>query len=265
MNFSNLLGIKCKAYNKKIFKLNSFSKIVGKFAKITLFIEKGNDYQLVFAGNENLLPTFKVQDDTLYIRQTPLLNKQGILANQVLKIIIPASCELQECELVNKLGNIDLNKLKIKKLHAMCQEGRLKVYSSRIEKTDLKTNCGDLIVHSCTINNGLLSTYEGEVKVLCSNLNETKLDVTDGNIIMTDNILRGGSSSIYEGNFILTNIILKSNYIVNNNEGNNTAWNVNVKKADLKSTNGTNSMKAKLNPAGFVLKMITLDGDNLIK
>lgn len=265
MNFGDLLGIKCKTYHKKVFKLNSFSKIIGKFAKITLFIERGDEYQLVFAGNENLLPTFKVQDDTLYIRQTPHLNRQGVLENQVLKIIIPASCELQECELFNKLGDIDLHKLNIEKLHAMCQEGELKVYNSKIEKTELKTNCGDLIVHSCTINDGFLAVYEGELKVLCSNLNEIKLDVTEGNIIMTDNTLRGGSSSLYEGNFTLTNVILKSDYIVNNNEGNNTAWNINVKRADLESTNGTSSMKAKLNPAGFILRMVTLDGDNLVK
>ena len=265
MSFYDILGIKCKAYNKKVFKLNPFSNIVGKFTKITILVETGTDYKLIFAGNENLLPTFKVEDDTLYIEQTHRFNKQGILADQILKIIVPASIQLQNCQLFNKLGNINLIDLKIKELQINCHAGLLKVCHAEIEKADLKLDRGNLEIHSSRINLGLLSTYDGELKVLCSTLNDVNLNVTEGNIIMTDNILQGGSSQLYSGNFALTNATLKSDYSVKNSDGNNTAWNVNVKKADLQSENGNNTMKAKLNPTGFILKMIARDGDNLVK
>lgn len=265
MSFYDILGIKCKAYNKKVFKLNPFSNIIGKFTKITILVEAGEDYKLIFAGNENLLPTFKVEDNTLYIEQTHRFNKRGILANQILKIIVPATMQLQNCHLFNKLGNIDLINLKIKDLQVNCQAGLLRVCHAKIERADLKINRGNLAIHSSEINKGLLSTYEGEVKVLCSSLTDVTLDVTDGNIIMTDNTLKGGSSQLYSGNIALTNVTLKSDYGVKNNAGNNTAYNVNVKKADLQSENGNNTMKSKLYSTGFTLKMVTLDGDNIVQ
>lgn len=263
MNFCELFGIKCKTYSKKVFDLNPFHNIVGKFVKMTIFVETGTNYQLKFAGNENLLPTFTVENDTLYIQQNHRLNKQGILTNQILKIVVPSS--LNNCELFNKLGNVDLIGLETNKLNVKCNQGKVRILKSSIKNTSLKTNIGNITVRGSNLNNGSLSVYEGEIKISSSIVNEIKITITDGDILMTDNTLNGGLSELYSGNFTLTHGVLQNNYFVKNGDGNNTVWDVKLHNADLQVKKGHNVMHAKTLANGYTLKMIALDGDNIVQ
>lgn len=266
MFFSKLFANKEPQDIVKALVTQDFSAVKIKVNDLDIQLVAGEKFDVVFHGKENMLPAARVINHNLYIKQRGRLVRFSSWDNeQFLVITIPSEFGLDSVDIQTNEGNIELTAIRADRLWLKSSEGRVRIKQTTSPEANLESNDGHVTVRSSRIADGKLATFDGEIKVSGSQLLNMNLNISDGDIILTDNTIEGGSSTLKYGSFTLDHAVLKSDYQVKNIEGTNTAWSVNLKKAQVRTVNGQNNINIDPNPDGYILNLSTVDGDNVVQ
>ena len=239
-----------------------FNELKIKISNGDVTVEQGEHFAVDFIGKRHYLPAVQLENGKLYLKQRINLIENG---DAHLKIVVPADATLDRLDVQTNSGDIEVVDLKAEKAYLKSTEGRVRVRRVAIAESLLESTDGNVTVRNSDLADGKLATYDGEIKVSGSILSQISLNITDGDMNLTDVTIDGGSANLKAGNFTLDHAVFKSDYDINNIEGNNTVWSANLKYARVRTANGLNNISFDPQPSGVVLTMTTVDGDNVVE
>lgn len=242
-----------------------FNKLKIKFPIGNITVGESEEFAVTFCGKQKYLPTINLVDEKLIIKQKTKIGEIGDKSLPDLTITLPVDTPLDQIDIQTNSGNIELIDVKAEKAYLKSNEGRVRVRRVAIAETLLESTNGNITVRNSDLADGKLASYDGEIKVSGSTLSDIGLNITDGDMNLTDIKLEGGSANLKAGNFTLDHAHFKSDYQIKNIEGSNTVWNANIKYAHVRTANGQNNVSFDPNPAGVVVSMTTVDGDNVVE
>ena len=232
-----------------------FNELKIKLSSGDVTVEQGERFAVNFIGKRHYLPIVQLENGKLQLKQRINLIDNG---EAHLKVLVPADVTLDR-------RDIEIVDTKAEKAYLKSTEGRVRVRRVAIAESLLESTDGNVTVRNSDLADGKLATYDGEIKVSGSTLSQISLNVTDGDMNLTDVTIDGGSANLKAGNFTLDHAVFKSDYDINNIEGNNTVWSANLKYARVRTANGLNNISFDPQPSGVILTMTTVDGDNVVE
>ncbi|WP_276804471.1 DUF4097 family beta strand repeat-containing protein [Lactobacillus hominis] len=265
MMFLKLFAKKEDKVIQHSFDLRAFSSLSTKLTECNVVLEVGSEFKASFVGKESMLPQIKQENGSLSFKQKTHLVQFSQNLEQVLTITVPKDHALNSLDLQTNEGNIEIVDLDGERMWLKSSQGRVRVRRSQASEALLETSDGNVTVRNSKLGDGKLTTYNGEIKVSGSTLADMHLSIANGNVSLTDSSIAGGDSQLKCGNLTIDHVHFDSDYFVKNIEGTNTVWSVNVKKAVFKTVNGQNVIENDPDPAGYILNMQTVDGDNVIQ
>lgn len=239
-----------------------FNELKIKLSSGDVTVEQGERFAVNFIGKRHYLPIVQLENGRLQLKQRINLIDNG---EAHLKVLVPADVTLDRLDVQTNSGDIEIVDTKVEKAYLKSTEGRVRVRRVAIAEALLESTDGNVTVRNSDLADGKLATYDGEIKVSGSTLSQISLNVTDGDMNLTDVTIDGGSANLKAGNFTLDHAVFKSDYDINNIEGNNTVWSANLKYARVRTANGLNNISFDPQPSGVILTMTTVDGDNVVE
>ena len=118
----------------------------------------GNDYELDMKQvGEDYNFSYEIKDDTLYIKQKKILGKREAFTridqgegDRVL-ITIPENTLIEDVEIVQEAGNVDLDNLQAKKCQIKNEVGNVEIDESKIEDLNIEAEAGNLDLQDSNI------------------------------------------------------------------------------------------------------------------
>lgn len=263
MGLVDLFHKKNDSVTEHVLSESSFSKIQVKLKVADVELKVGSGFKATFIGPDCQVPTVQVNNDTLSVTQKHIFKAMNQIHMTRLEITVPENTVLEYAFLKSLFGNVDLTNITIKEFKSASCNGRIRLKRSNCHHANIINNEGKITIRSSQIDAGKLTTYSGLIKISSSKLTDLDLDLDDGNVFLSDTTLTNGQTKLKNGNFTLDHAVLQSNYKVINEEGTNTAWSVKVKAFKVKS--GRNERLIEKEADGFILEMITNNGENVVE
>lgn len=170
--------------------LEAYHHIKVDLISMDCHVLSGNDYELDMKQvGETYDFSYEIKDDTLYIKQKQILGKREAFTridqgegDRVL-ITIPENTLIEDVEIVQEAGNVDLDNLQAKKCQIKNEAGDVEIDESKIEDLNIDAEAGNLDLQDSNIQLGKIRVEAGNVFI--ENVETKSLEaISDaGNII----------------------------------------------------------------------------------
>lgn len=148
--------------------LEAFHSIAVEAEVMDLSIVEGTEYSLNYKGTENLVISYRVENDVLVVTQKKKGNLVGI-NNAECILTVPQNTQLEKTNIKVDVGDIDIKGVDIKLLDAESDVGDITVESASLDHAVMGSDTGDMEVNNCSFVVMDISSEVGDVEVDSSN------------------------------------------------------------------------------------------------
>ncbi|MQN00942.1 MAG: hypothetical protein DUD27_00990 [Lachnospiraceae bacterium] len=222
--FSYNLG--SKGNHKTLKKINVFSTAQISLHNADVAFISGDDYSLTYVGKESILPTYKVENGVLTVKD-PATGKKP---SGVLKVTIPDSLtELNEINVAAYTGDTCFGtkqKLAVNTISINSQDGDIVFGADKdlnVDTLTLNSKNGDIVFKSSdsmTADTATLYTENGDMTVSGADFNDSKMTSKSGDIIASNVSFKKSEVTSTNGDIRISTSDDLSSYTFNLNGGN---------------------------------------------
>lgn len=164
-------------------KLEAFEKMDFDVELLGITIQEGEDYTISYTTQERLIPEYRVENGTLYVKQKDTIGMNFNYSGRMRVIVtVPQGVCLEDIKAESDVGDVNIEEVDTKNFTCEADVGDINAKHTCLGVTNITADVGDIDIQDAVLENANIYADVGDIDMRSVTLKDTEVRAEIGNI-----------------------------------------------------------------------------------